>query len=70
MDKFEDDGMAVLLLYPKGWRSFDVPRELLPREAQRGNVFEVSFALDRRRESERMAAEIRRLMNELLESNG
>ena len=65
MDRFEDNGMAVLLPYPEGRRSFDVPRELLPREAKPGDVFEVSFVYDRR-ETERMADENRRLMEELL----
>ena len=68
VDRFEDNAMAVLLLYPEGRRSFDVPRELLPQEAQPGDVFEVSFTHDRR-ETERMAAENRRLVDELLERN-
>lgn len=63
--RFEDKGMAVLLPYPEGRRSFDVPRELLPQEAKPGDVFEVSFVHDRR-ETERMADENRRLMDELL----
>jgi len=65
VDRFEDNGMAVLLLYPEARRSFDVPRELLPQEAKPGDVFEVSFVRDRR-EAERMADENRRLMDELL----
>jgi hypothetical protein len=69
VDRFEDNGMAVLLLYPEGWRSFDVPRELLPREAMPGDVFEVSFVYDRR-ETERMANENKRLMDELLGRDG
>ena len=69
VDRFEDNGMAVLLLHPGGRRTFDVPRELLPREAQPGDVFEVSFTHDRQ-ETERMAAENKRLMDELLERNG
>ena len=69
MDRFEDNGMAVLLLYPGGRRTFDVPRELLPRGAQPGDVFEVSFVHDRR-ETERMAAENKRLIDELLKRNG
>ena len=68
VDRFEDNGMAVLLPYPEGRRSFDVPRELLPREARPGDVFEVSFDYDRR-ETERMAAENKRLLDELLERN-
>ena len=69
VDRFEDNGMAVLLLYPEGRRSFDVPRELLPREARPGDVFEVSFVRDRR-ETERMANENKRLMDELLGRDG
>ncbi len=65
VDRFEDNGMAVLLIYPEGRRSFDVPRELLPREARPGDVFEVRFARDVG-ETERMAEENRRLMDELL----
>ena len=69
LDRFEDNGMAVLLLYPEGRRSFDVPRELLPEDARAGDVFEVSFAHDRR-ETERMAEENKRLMDELLGRDG
>ena len=65
LDRFEDDGWAVLLLYPDGSRSFDAPRELLPEEAQPGDVFEVRLEHDRE-ETERLAAENRRLMDELL----
>ena len=65
----EDSGMAVLLLYPEGKRSFDVPRELLPQDAKPGDVFEVSFVHDRR-ETERMADENQRLMDELLGRDG
>jgi hypothetical protein len=57
--------MVVLLSYPQGWRSFDVPRELLPGGAKPGDVLEVSFVHDRR-ETERIADENRRLMDELL----
>ncbi len=69
VDRFEDGGMAVLLLYPEGRQSFDVPRELLPREARPGDVFEVGFVHDRRA-SEHIANENRRLMNELLGRDG
>lgn len=65
VDRFEDNGMAVLLIYPEGRRSFDVPCELLPREARPGDVFEVRFTRDVG-ETERMAEENRRLMDELL----
>ena len=54
-----------MLLYPDGSRSFDAPRELLPEEAQPGDVFEVRLEHDRQ-ETERLAAENRRLMDELL----
>jgi hypothetical protein len=69
LDRFEDNGMAVLLPYPEGRRSFDVPREMLPEGARAGDVFEVSFTHDRR-ETERMTAENRRLMEELLGRDG
>ena len=69
VDRFEDKGMAVLLLYPEGRRSFDVPRELLPQEARPGDVFEINFVHDRQ-ETERMAAENKRLMDELLGRDG
>jgi hypothetical protein len=46
-----------------------VPRELLPRDARPGDVFEVSFVHDRA-ETERMADENRRLMDELLGRDG
>lgn len=69
MDRFEDNGMAVLLLFPKGRRSFDVPRELLPRKARPGDVFEARFSRDVV-ETERMAVENRRLMDELLGRRG
>jgi hypothetical protein len=69
LDRFEDNGMAVLLLYPHGKESFDVPQELLPEDARAGDVFEVSFARDWR-ETERMAAENESLLNELLGRDG
>jgi hypothetical protein len=69
LDRFEDNGMAVLLLYPHGKESFDVPRELLPEDARAGDVFEVGIARDWR-ETERMAAENESLLNELLGRDG
>ena len=69
IDRFEDNGMAVLLLYPEGKRSFDVPRELLPEGSRAGDVFEVGFVRDRR-ETERMAAENKSLLDELLGRDG
>jgi hypothetical protein len=69
IDRFEDGGWAVLLLYPDGRRSFDAPRELLPAGATPGDVFEVRFEHDRA-ETERLARESRRLMDELLGEDG
>ena len=68
LDRFEDNWMAILLLYPEGRRSFDVPRELLPEDARAGDVFEASFAHDRE-ETGRLAAENKQLLDELLERN-
>ena len=65
LDRFEDNGFAVLLPYPDGKRSFDVPREALPQDAAPGDVFTVRFEHDRE-ESGRLARENRRLMDELL----
>ena len=58
-----------MLLYPEGGKSFDVPRELLPEGASAGDVFEVGFVRDRE-ETERIAAENRRLLGELLGDGG
>jgi len=69
VDRFEDSGWAVLLLYPDGRRSFDAPRELLPAGASPGDVFEVRFEHDRE-ETERLAGENRRLLDELLRDEG
>ena len=65
LDRFEDNGMAVLLLYPEGRQSFDVPRELLPENTRAGDVFEASFVRDRE-ETERIAAENKWLLDDLL----
>ena len=65
IDRFEDNGWAVLLLYPDGKRSFDAPRELLPAGATVGDVFELRFEHDAA-ETERLAGENRRLLDELL----
>jgi hypothetical protein len=69
LDTFEDNGMAVLLLYPYGKESFDVPRELLPEDARAGDVFEVGVARDWRGTGQ-MAAENESLLNELLGRDG
>jgi hypothetical protein len=68
IDRFEDDGWALLLLYPDGVRSFDAPREILPEEAV-GDIFELRLELDPA-ETERLAWENRRLMDELLGGEG
>ena len=65
IDRFEDNGWAVLLPYPEGQRSFDVPRELLPEEVSAGDVFEVRFVYDKE-ETLRIAEENRRLLDERL----
>jgi hypothetical protein len=65
IDKFEDNRWAVLLLYPDGRVTFDVPCELLPAGASPGDVFEVRFEHDRV-ETERLAGENRRLLDGLL----
>jgi hypothetical protein len=69
LDRFEDNGGAVLLLYPHGRESFDMPRELLSGDARTRDVLEVSFARDWR-ETERMAAENEKLLDELLGRDG
>ena len=68
LDRFEDNGWAVLLNYPTGDRTFDVPREALPEDAAPGDVFTVRFEPNPE-ETVRLAEENRRLMNELLERN-
>lgn len=65
IDRFEDNGWAVLFLYPDGKKSFDVPRELLPENASPGDVFALSFEWDGE-ETKKMASENERLMDELL----
>ena len=69
IDRFEQDGWVVLLLYPDGERGFGEPRELLPEGASPGDVFEVRFEHDRA-ETERLVAENRRLLDELLGEEG
>lgn len=66
LDRFEDNGWAVLLPYPAGNKTFDVPREVLPADAAPGDVFTVRFEPEPE-ETARLADENRRLMNELLE---
>lgn len=69
IDRFEDEGWAVLLLYPDGRRSFDAPRASLPEDAAPGDVFEVRFE-PVPGEKERLADENRRLLDELLNKDG
>lgn len=66
LDRFEDNGWAVLMPYPAGDKTFDFPREALPPDAAPGDVFTVRLELDQQ-ETERLAQDNRRLMNELLE---
>lgn len=65
IDRFEDNWWTVLLPYPEGGRSFDVPRKMLPEPVAAGDVFEVRFERDPE-ETEGIAAENRRLLGELL----
>lgn len=69
LDRFEDNGRAVLLLYPDGRRSLDVPRELLPDGSAPGDAFTLSFERDRE-ETDRLKRENSRLLDELLRGNG
>ena len=69
INRFEDNGWAVLHLYPDGERSFDAPCELLPEGAMPGDVFEARFKHDRT-ETERLVVENRRLLDELLGEEG
>ncbi len=69
IDRFEDNGWAVLVLYPDGERSFDAPRELLPEGAMPGDVFEARSEHDRT-ETERLVAENRPMLDELLAEEG
>lgn len=62
LDRFEDNGWAVLLL---GTRTFNLPREMLPPNASPGDVFEVTLTLDQD-ETRRLGEENRRLLDELL----
>jgi hypothetical protein len=66
LNRFEDNGMVALLLNPEGRQSFDMPRELLPEDARAGDALEVRFARDRK-ETKRIVAENKRLLDDLLE---
>ncbi|MGH3086599.1 MAG: DUF3006 domain-containing protein [Rubrobacteraceae bacterium] len=65
IDRFEDNGWAVLLLYPDGRKTFDAPREILPEDASPGDVFDVKFER-KEEETKKVANENEKLMNELL----
>ena len=65
LNRFEDNGMMVLLLNPEGWQSLDMPQELLREDARAGAALEVRFARYRE-ETKRIAAENERLLNDLL----
>ena len=69
IDRFEDNDWALPLLYPDGARRFDAPRGPLPEGASPGDVSEIRFEHDRA-ETERLAREKRRLMDELLGEGG
>ena len=69
LDRFEDNGWAVLIPYPAGDKTFDVPREALPEGAAPGDVFTWRFEPDPE-ETARLAGENRRLMDELLGRDG
>lgn len=69
IDRFEDGGWVVVLPFPDGRKSFDVPREFFPGEASVGDVFEVVMEHDPE-ETERLAGENRRLLDELAEGGG
>jgi hypothetical protein len=56
LDRFEDNGTAILL-YPEERQGFGVPRELLPEDTRAGGVLEASLAHDRE--------ENRRLLDDL-----
>ena len=64
IDRFEDGGWVVVLPYPGAGRSFDVPREFFPGDVSVGDVFDVRFERDRA-ETERVAGENRRLLDEI-----
>ncbi len=62
IDRFEDGGWVVVLAYPNGRKSFDVPKEFFPGEASVGDVFDVRVEHDRE-ETGRLAEENRRLLD-------
>ena len=64
IDRFEDRGWVVVLPYPDGRKSFDVPRAFFPEGASAGDVFDVRVELDPA-ETARLAEENRRLLDGL-----
>lgn len=64
IDRFEDGEWAVVLPYPDGGRTFDVPRDLFPKNAAEGDVFALMTEFDRG-ETKRLAEENRRLLDGL-----
>jgi hypothetical protein len=59
IDRFEDNGRAVLLPYPDDGRSFKVPRVMLQEAVPTKDVCEARFEHDRG-ETERIVRETRR----------
>ena len=69
VDRFEDDGWAVVLTYPEGRAVFDVPRDLFPDRASVGDVFDVRVEHDQE-ETARLAGENRRWLDGLAGGGG
>ena len=64
IDRFEDGGWVVVLPYPDGRKSFDVPEEIFPGEASVGDVFDLRVEHDRG-ETGRLSEENRQLLDGL-----
>ena len=62
IDRFEGN-MAVI---EYNGRTFDLPKNLLPKEAKEGDVLKISIEVDRE-ETEKRRKRIKNLMNELFE---
>ncbi|MGI8650170.1 MAG: DUF3006 domain-containing protein [Rubrobacter sp.] len=71
LDRLEDGRWTVLLPYPEGGHTFEVPARTLPEGASPGDVFGMSFAKDEA-ETGKARQTNRALMDELLgrEKNG
>ena len=71
IDRFEDDGWAVVLPCPDGGNGFDVPRDLfpagasVPAGASAGGVFDVRLERDRGETGRQEEEENRRLLEGL-----